>query len=107
MAFGARRAVTLSQSTVVAWQPAPDVPLNGALAQQLDRIALGIFDLDLVAAGAHLHLVPDTHTSLRQASDQPSQVLHFKEHAVPPARLLLPAVRHRSGPGCPGPLKIT
>ena len=74
--------------------------------EQLDRVAVRIFNLNLFAARTNLHLVSKTQTRLSQLTDARRQVLHLKQNAVPSAGLLLAAVRQWAGPRRPGPLKI-
>ena len=69
--------------------------------EQLNRIAVGIFNLNLFAARAYLHFISKMQTGLFQLSDARWQIPHLKEHTVPSAGLLLTAIRHWSGPGCP------
>ena len=74
--------------------------------EQLNRIAVGIFNLNLFAARAYLHFIsknadpPPSGQRCVQANPAP------EEHTVPSAGLLLTAIGHWSGPSCPGPLKI-
>jgi hypothetical protein len=60
--------------------------------EQLDRVAVRIFNLNLFSARTDLHLISKTQTRLSQLTDARRQVFHLKEHAVPSARLLLTAV---------------
>jgi hypothetical protein len=69
--------------------------------EQLNRIAVGIFNLNLFAARAYLHFILKTQTRLLQVSDACRQILHLKKHTVPSAGLLLTAIGHWSGPSCP------
>jgi len=69
--------------------------------EQLDRIAIWIFNLNLFAARADLHLISKTQTRLFQLSDARRQVLHLQENAVPSAGLLLTAVGQWTGPRRP------
>jgi len=65
--------------------------------EQLDRIAVRIFDLNLFAAGADLHFISKTQTRLFQVSDARRQILHLEKHTVPSARLLLTAIGSARG----------
>ena len=69
--------------------------------EQLNRIAVGIFNLNLFAARAYLHFISKTQTRLFQVSNARRQILHLKKHTVPSAGLLLTAIGHWSGPRCP------
>src|SRR6516225_9567104 len=75
--------------------------INDEQLEQLNRIAVRIFNLNLFAAGAYLHFISKTQTGLFQVSDARRQILHVKEYTVPSAGLLLTAIRHWSGPRCP------
>ena len=57
--------------------------------EQLNRIAIGIVNLNLFAARAYLHFIFKTQTRLFQFSDARRQILHLKKHTVPSAELLL------------------
>src|SRR5215469_5159470 len=70
--------------------------------EQLDRIAVGIYHLNLPAAGSHLHLIAEAHSSVSQFADASRQVLYLKHHSVPSAGLLVAAIGHLPGPGCAG-----
>src|SRR5258706_8020433 len=71
--------------------------------EQLDRIAVWIFQLDLLSRRAGLHLVAKMQPRLLQRLDSPRKVGHAKDHAVPPARFLTMPVGHRARPRRPGP----
>jgi hypothetical protein len=60
--------------------------------KQLNRIAVGIFNLNLSAAWACLHFIPKTQTRLFQVSNARRQILHLKKNTVPSAGLLLTAM---------------
>src|SRR4051812_828310 len=64
--------------------PACSIPSR---LEQFDRIAVGIFNLNLFAARADLHLISKTLARIFQLSDARWQVLHLKENAVPSAGL--------------------
>jgi len=64
--------------------------------EQLNRIAVGIFNLDLFATRADFHFVSKTHPGTFQVSNSLRQIIHLKNHAVPPAWLLLTAIGHWS-----------
>src|SRR3954451_3472547 len=67
--------------------------------EQLDPIAVRLFDLDLFAARADLDVVSETQTRLFQLSDARRQVLHLQENAVGSAGLLQTAVGQSAGSG--------
>jgi len=54
--------------------------------EELDRIPVGILDLDLSPAGACFHLVAKTNSCLLQFGDATGKIRHFQHHAVPAAR---------------------
>jgi hypothetical protein len=66
--------------------------------EQLNRIAVGIFNLNLFAARAYLHFISKTQTRLFHVSKPRRQILHLKKYTVPSAGLLLTAIGHWSGP---------
>src|SRR5215831_10251680 len=79
-----------------------DCPCDSSMAsrlEQFNRIAVGIFNLNLFAARAHLHFISETQTRVFQLSNARRQILHLKKHTVPSAGLLLTAIGHWPGPG--------
>lgn len=81
--------------------PDPDPSTAGGL-EQLNRIAVGIFNLNLSSAGAHLHFISEAQTRLSQAGNERRQVPHLKKHTVPSAGLLFTAIGHGAGARGPG-----
>ena len=82
----------------------PQVGRDSSMAsrlEQLNRIAVGIFNLDLFATGADLDFISKTQTRLFQLRNARRQILDLKEHTVPSAGLLLTAIAHWSRPRCP------
>ena len=63
--------------------------------EQLDRIAVGILDLDLFAARTRLQVVPKMEAGFLQGLDERWKIVDPKHDTVPSARFLLLAVRHR------------
>src|SRR5262249_54896872 len=61
-------------------------------------VAVGVFELDLLAAGAHLDFVPEAEARLLHRRDLGLKILDFEDDPVPPARLLLAAVGQGAGP---------
>ena len=55
---------------------------------KLDRIAVGIFQQDLLAARSHLHVIQKTSRSCPQRRDRRVEVLHVKDDSVRSAWLL-------------------
>src|SRR5438477_5459845 len=74
----------------------------GSRLEQLNRVAVRIFNLNLFAARANFHFISETQTRLFEVSNLRTQILHLKQHTVPPAGLLLTAVGHWSGSRCSG-----
>src|SRR5882757_9718977 len=62
----------------------------------LDGIAVGIEDLDLLTAGADFDVVSKRSANATQAADQRLEVVDVEHGPVPAARLLATAVGHRS-----------
>ena len=82
----------------------PQVGRDSSMAsrlEQLNRIAVGIFNLNLFATGADLDFISKTRTRLFQLRNARRQILDLKEHTVPSAGLLLTAIAHWSRPRCP------
>src|SRR5262245_12623818 len=71
--------------------------LRASRLEQLNRIAVGIFDLNLLPTGTDFHFISKTHACAFQISNARRQILHLKHHSGPSARLLLTAIGH--GPG--------
>src|SRR5258708_38082494 len=80
-----------------ARQGLPQVGRDSSMAsrlEQLNRIAVGIFNLNLFATGADLDFISKTQTRLFQLRNARRQILDLKEHTVPSAGLLLTAIVH-------------
>src|SRR5262245_34205811 len=90
---------TFLQPCMTAFQPA----LPGWL-EQFDRVAVGIFNLDLSATGSRFHLVAEMDPGLLERGDAGWQVGNFQHHPIPSSRLLCLTSRHRSW-DAPGPLR--
>src|SRR5262245_17411713 len=69
--------------------------------EQLDRIAVGIVELDLLPARSDLHLVAEAQSRALQRLDARRQVGDSEHHAVEAAWLLALAVRHGARARCP------
>src|SRR6185312_2235422 len=78
--------------------PDRSVPLVSLRPQcgfkQLNRIAVWILQLDLLAARTGLHLVPEMQPSLFQRFNSSGQVFDLQNYSIPSTRLLLTTVRH-------------
>ena len=70
--------------------------------EQLNGVAIRIFELDLSAARADFHLIAKTQFRLPQPFDATGEIRDTKNDAVPSARLLTLAVRHRTRTRRPG-----
>src|SRR5882724_12956258 len=64
---------------------------------ELDRVPIGIFDLNLLAAWPGLDVVPETHPRLFEGIDTACQVVHIENDPVATAGLLPAAIGHRPG----------
>src|SRR6478672_9876575 len=71
--------------------------------EQLDRVPIGVLDLDLFATGPRLHLVAETNAGVLEPRDAGRKIRHAKHHAVPTARLLPTTVREGARARCAGP----
>ena len=74
-------------------------PILSRGLEQLDRIAIRILDLDLLAARPGLHVVPKTEAGLLQGLDERGKIVDPQHDTVPSARFLLLTVRHRPRSG--------
>jgi hypothetical protein len=63
---------------------------------QLDRVSVGVLELDLAAAGAGLDLVAEPHPGPAQRGDHRLQIVDVQHDPVPAARLLAASVGHRT-----------
>jgi len=54
--------------------------------EELDWIPVGIFYLDLSAAGTSLHLIAKLHPRVLQRVDLRRQIRHAQDHSIPSAR---------------------
>src|SRR5215471_5616009 len=81
--------------------PLDHVRLAGRL-EQLDRIAVGIFQLDLFATGAYFHLIAKMKPSDLQRLNPPRKIGNLEDHPVPTAGLLLATIWHWPGTRSPG-----
>jgi hypothetical protein len=64
--------------------------------EQLNRVAVRIFNLNLFAARADLHLISERQTRLFQLSDARRQVLHLKDVGSGNSGHLFPEILARS-----------
>jgi hypothetical protein len=67
--------------------------------EQLDRIAVGIFQLDLFAARANLQLIAKMQAGLPEGIDTSRKIAHLKNNSIPAAWLLATTVRHGARAG--------
>src|SRR5947208_14681534 len=66
--------------------------------EQLDRIAVGILQLDLFPARADFHLIAKLQSSFSQLGNAGGQVPHLQDNPIPSARLLWTTVGHEPRP---------
>src|SRR5262245_41526904 len=64
---------------------------------ELDRIAVRILELDLLASGPHLDLVAEGRAGGRERRERGVEVADVQDDPVPSAGFLPPTVRHRPG----------
>ena len=64
--------------------------------EQLDRIAIGVFQLDLLASRAYFHFIPKMQACLLQFFDPGRKIGYPKNHPVPPSGFLMMTVRHHA-----------
>lgn len=60
---------------------------------EVDRVAIGIVELDLLAAGADLDLVSELRVATPERPDRGIEVVDVEDDPIPSARLLLAPVR--------------
>src|SRR5437762_12481151 len=70
--------------------------------EQLDRIAVGIFQLDLFAARAYFHLIAKMKPSVLQRLNPRRKIANMEDHPVPAAGFLLATIWHWPGTRSPG-----
>src|SRR5262245_47605322 len=70
--------------------------------EQLDRVAVRVFNLDLPSAGTGFHLVSKAQPRALEGVDASRKVRHFEHDAVPSTRLLRLTIRQRSRSGRSG-----
>src|SRR5215813_5156604 len=51
--------------------------------EQLNRVAVRIFNLNLFATWADFHLISEAHSSSPEVGNTCRQILHLKDHTVP------------------------
>jgi hypothetical protein len=71
--------------------------------EHLDRIAIGILQLDLPAGWAGFHLVAEMEAGLLHRGHTPRKIGDMKHHTVPPTQFLTLPIRHRPRAGGLGP----
>src|SRR5688572_11518011 len=78
-------------------------PSNRSLSsrfEELGRIPISIFQLDLSASRTDLHLIAKPHPDFLERVDPRSKIGHAQDHSIPPARLLGLTARHRTRSRC-------
>src|SRR5574341_194315 len=70
--------------------------------EQLERLAVGILDLNLLAARAGFHPVAEIEARIRQLFDRRREIGDLEDDSVPAAGLLCTAIGHGAGPRCSG-----
>jgi hypothetical protein len=71
--------------------------------EQLDGIAVGIFDLDLSADGTTLDLIAKLHARVLERFDLRRQICDAQDHSIPSARPLGFAAGQRARARCTPP----
>ena len=71
--------------------------------EKLNRIAVGIFQLDLLAPWTYFHVIAETQTCLSQFLNLFREPLYVKDRTVPSAGFLGTTIRHGAGTGSTGP----
>ena len=65
--------------------------------EQLDRIPVGILELNLFAAGSDFHLIPKTQAVSLERVDMGRKVDDSEDDPIPATRFLMTTVGQRSG----------
>src|SRR5262249_1191421 len=95
---GAPRTSRIRSGVVEAANTAPKmIDLRSSMTsrlEQLNRIAVRILNLNLLAARPYLHFISKMQTLLFQLSHAPGQILHLKKDTIPSTGLLLTAIGH-------------
>jgi hypothetical protein len=66
---------------------------------QFDRIAIRIFEENLLAARPSDDVIPKPMARLFQLRDTLGQAVHVQDYAIPPARFRATPIRHRASAG--------
>jgi hypothetical protein len=64
--------------------------------EQLNGIAIGVFQLNLLAAWTDLHFIPKMEASFLQCLYLRRKVSHLKDYSIPSTRFLVTTIRHRA-----------
>src|SRR5262245_48746649 len=67
--------------------------------EHLDRIAIRIFDLDLLSAWSYLDLISESQPRVLEDRDGSREIFYLQYYTVPSAGLLLASIGHRSRAG--------
>src|SRR6187402_844481 len=71
--------------------------------EELDRIPVRVFHLDLSAARTSLHLIAELHSRVLQRLDLSWKIGHPKDHSIPSPRILGFTSGHRTRSRCSWP----
>jgi len=80
--------------------PAPTNSLLLRRLEELDRVAIGILQQDLLAARSGFHLIAKMQSCLFQSLDPGGKIGDLKNDPVPSARLLLTSIGRRTRARC-------
>src|SRR5262249_32753548 len=75
----------------------PGLWLPCARLEELQRIPVRIFQLDLLAPWSDFHLVPEMQSGLLEGLDARGKIRHSKDDPIPATRLLMTPVGQRAG----------
>lgn len=82
------------------WQRLPlrsgQTPDLSSRLEELDRVAVRVFQLDLFSAWTCLDLVSKVESGFLQRLNSRWKIRDVKDHAVPPTRFLMTTIRHRA-----------
>ena len=66
-----------------------------ARLEQLDGVAVGVFQLNLLAGRTSFHFIPKMEACFLEGFNSARKVSHPQDHSVPATGLLVTTIRHR------------
>jgi len=75
--------------------------------EQLNRVAIGFFELDLLTSRTGFNAISKSCTRSRQGGHLRRQIVNPENEPIPPTGLPLMTIRHRARAGTPGVLTVS